>query len=108
MSKYFGTEVVNQYCNEAYPGAFDNGTVEGYEARVAAVQQRFRGYETSAERVFVVNGRRLYHLTWALLKCHRKAHDSNKQGTRGLESLSLRPISLPRYGCQTVQTALYI
>ena len=46
-----------QYCRDAFRGAFSSSTPE-YQARIDATSQKLLGWNTTAERLFVVNGNR--------------------------------------------------
>lgn len=53
-------QAMADFCHAAFPGAFEDGSVAAFEARVRKTEERFKGYDSNAERVFVVNGRRMF------------------------------------------------
>ncbi|KAJ2922949.1 hypothetical protein H1R20_g14152, partial [Candolleomyces eurysporus] len=57
VSKHFTPDSYTAYCRDAFQGAFSNSTAE-YQARIDATSQKFLGWNTTAERLFVVNGNR--------------------------------------------------
>ncbi|RXW21483.1 hypothetical protein EST38_g4379 [Candolleomyces aberdarensis] len=57
VSKHFTSDSYTAYCRDAFQGAFSNSTAE-YQARIDAASQKFLGWNTTAERLFVVNGNR--------------------------------------------------
>ncbi|KAJ2916578.1 hypothetical protein MD484_g3859, partial [Candolleomyces efflorescens] len=56
VSKHFSVQAWTNFCTEAFPGAFTNSTTE-FRARVNTTLQQYKGWNTMADRVFVVNGR---------------------------------------------------
>ncbi|RXW18999.1 hypothetical protein EST38_g6843, partial [Candolleomyces aberdarensis] len=49
--------MLQTFCSEAFPGTFTNSLTE-FQARVDVTLQQYNGWNTMANRVFVVNGRR--------------------------------------------------
>ncbi|KAJ2923416.1 hypothetical protein H1R20_g13679, partial [Candolleomyces eurysporus] len=72
VSKYFNVQAWATFCSEAFPGTFTNSLTE-FQARVDATLQQYKGWNTMADRVFVVNGRRdpwLEIRIWGSLSTH--------------------------------------
>ncbi|RXW19278.1 hypothetical protein EST38_g6575 [Candolleomyces aberdarensis] len=57
VSKHFNVQAWATFCSEAFPGTFTNSLTE-FQARVDVTLQQYNGWNTMANRVFVVNGRR--------------------------------------------------
>ncbi|RXW19276.1 hypothetical protein EST38_g6579 [Candolleomyces aberdarensis] len=82
VSKHFNVQAWATFCSEAFPGTFTNSLTE-FQARVDVTLQQYNGWNTMANRVFVVNGRRDPWLEVTL-----SATEVNASGT------DLRPIYL--------------
>lgn len=55
MSRHFTVQNFSNYCNDAFQGAFTSST---FETRVRASAEKYLGWGSNADRLFIVNGDR--------------------------------------------------